>query len=189
MRSLSIPERAWRASAVMLNSYYIDSSCVMLAGRSRRTNWTRARFELGRASILVLVVLVLLPLLPTSHVAACQPDFRLTVSPSSVTVKAGSSLKLYPPTNGLTVTSLCGLTGTINVGEKPPFVTNAPVVVPTRYDLPVSPTAPTSSTILTVSTNLNTPKGTYTLTIGGKDIQGGPAYGLSHSVTLTVTVT
>lgn len=142
-----------------------------------------------RASILVLVVAVLLPLVPTSSVAACQSDFKLTVVPTSVTVKAGSSLKLYPPTNGLTVTSLCGLTGTINVGEKPPFVSNGPVVVPTRYDLPVSPTAPTSSTLLTVSTNMNTPRRTYTLTIGGKDIQGGPGYGLSHSVALMVTVT
>lgn len=149
---------------------------------------TRAYFDLGRASILVLLLGALMPLLTASPVAACQQDFKLTVSPTSVTVKAGSSLKLYPPAHGLTVTGLCGLTGTINVGEKPPFPNNGPVVVPTRYDLPVSPTSPTSSTVLTVSTNANTPLGTYTLTIGGKDIQGGSAYGLTHSVTLTVTV-
>ena len=137
---------------------------------------------------MALLVAAAVPLFATSHVAACQPDFRLTVSPTSVTVKAGSTLKLYPPTNGLTVTSLCGLSGTINVGERPPFVNNAPVVVPTRYDLAVSPTSPSSSTILTISTTSNTPQGTYTLTIGGKDVQGS-SYGLSHSVTLTVIVT
>ncbi|HEV2390008.1 MAG TPA: hypothetical protein VGS04_04710 [Nitrososphaerales archaeon] len=89
----------------------------------------------------------------------------------------------------MTVTGMCGLTGSINVGEKGPIASNAPVVVPTRYDLPVSPTAPTSSTILTVSTNMNTPQGTYTLTISGTDVQGGPGHGITHTTTLTVTVT
>jgi hypothetical protein len=143
-----------------------------------------------KAYVLLLLLVALMPLLAINPAAATQQDFKLTVSPNSVTLKAGSSLHLYPSSGqGLFVTSLNGLTGTINVGEKGPFVKNAPIVVPTRYDIWVSSTSPTSSTVLTVSTTTSTPKGTYTLTITGTDITGGSNSRLTHTVTLTVTVT
>ena len=145
----------------------------------------------GHFLLLLIVALVaLMPLLAINPAAASQQDFKLSIFPNSVTLKSGSSLHLYPSSGqGLFVTSLNGLAGTINVGEKGPFVKNAPIVVPTRYDIWVSSTSPTSSTMLTVSTTSSTPTGTYILTITGTDITSGSNYHLTHTATLTVTVT
>jgi hypothetical protein len=140
----------------------------------------------ARLLLLFLGLLSVTQVLPMYPVAACNPDFTLTFSQTSLTVQAGSSVG-----GRVTVTSVCGLTGTINVlvllynGGISPTVKNGPTVTFRNYDLYISPTRPSLSTIVTISTTKSTPSFTYTITITGKDITNG----LTHTVTFTLTVT
>jgi subtilisin family serine protease len=99
-----------------------------------------------------------------------QPDFTITASPSSRTVKRGSST-----TYTITVKPLNGFTGTVNLSVSgnpantttsltPAFVTNS------------------GSSTLKVSTQNNTVKGSYTLTITGT------SGSLTHQSTVKITV-
>jgi hypothetical protein len=114
-----------------------------------------------------------------------SPGFTMSVSPPSATLQAGSSERLT-----LTVTSENGFAGTVFSGFSgvSPEESDGPVFVLKRYDIPVSPTAPTATSILTASTSASTPPGIYTVTITGKDVTGGPQHGLTSSTTFTLTV-
>jgi hypothetical protein len=129
--------------------------------------------------LLLLGLLAVTQVLPMYPVAACNPDFTLTVSPNSSTVQKGSSERLT-----LTVTSVCGLDATVSVGWYSSSPSNGPLLIFARYDIHVSPTAPLGTTRITVGTT-NTASGTYTITTTGKGIQN---IHTSHSTTFTITV-
>jgi hypothetical protein len=132
-------------------------------------------------------------------VAQCQPDFSFRISSTSVTIASGQSVLV-----GFGMTSVCGLAGTINVGVRgispQPTTTctkvkgqdvctsNGPIVHQCCYDFPL-PANGSSGNHITFSATSATLKTTYTITIRGEDISGGCCYGLSHSATLTLTVT
>src|SRR5438034_5695116 len=85
----------------------------------------------GRLLLLLLGILSVTQVIPTSPpVAACSPDFTLTVSPASSTVQQGSSERLT-----MTVTSVCGLTSTVSVGWYSTSPSNGPRLTFARYDI------------------------------------------------------
>ncbi len=139
------------------------------------------RYILGVAA----VVLVGWGVMDGGPASATNTSFALSVSPASTTIQAGSSKRLI-----LAVTSEQGMAGSINVGVKSisPSVSNGPRFSLSRYDIPVSPTIPTSTAWLTAFTTTGTPAGTYTVTISGIDVSGGPQHGLTNSTTFTLTV-
>lgn len=106
----------------------------------------------------------------TVNPVGAQPDFSLSASPTSRTVRHGSST-----TYTLTVTALNGFTGTVSF-----TVTN----LPSRSNASFSPSSVTGSgsSTLTISTNRKTPTGTRTLTVTGT------SGSLSHPTTVTLTV-
>ena len=125
-------------------------------------------------------------MMSAAPVFATQAGFALSVSPASATIQAGSSKRFT-----LTVTSEQGFAGTVHVGvtSVSPSESKGPTFGLSRYDIWVSPTMPTSTARLTAFTTTGTPAGTYTITVTGKDITGGPQYGLTNSTTFTLTVT
>ncbi len=131
----------------------------------------------GPLLLLLLGILSVTQVIPTSPVAACSPDYTLTVSPASSTVQQGSSERLT-----MTVTGVCGLTSAVSVGWYSSSPSNGPILTFARYDI-----HPTGTTRITVGTT-GIAKGTYTITATGKGIQF-PIVGVSHSTTFTITVT
>jgi hypothetical protein len=102
------------------------------------------------------------------------PDFSISASPSSRSVRRGSST-----TYTTTVTALNGFAGTVSLS-----VTGCPSSAsctfnPTSATLPPSP----ANSTLTVSTGRKTPTGGYTLTITGTSGT------LHHSTNVSLTVT
>jgi hypothetical protein len=102
------------------------------------------------------------------------PDFSISASPSSRSIKRGSNT-----TYSTTVTALNGFAGTVNL-----TVTGCPAssscrLIPTSVTLPPSP----ASSTLSVGTSKKTPAGTYTLTITGN------SGALQHSTSVSLTVT
>lgn len=104
------------------------------------------------------------------------PDYGMTVSPTSKTVKAGFSALFYT----ITITSQGGFAGTVNftVSGLPSGATSTPSPVT------VSPSTPSNFTLMSVKTSTTTPPGTYTLTITGN----GGGITKSRNVTLIVTL-
>jgi hypothetical protein len=104
---------------------------------------------------------------------------------------------------GFGMTSLCGFSGTINVGvrgispqpgtvctghgSKQTCTTNGPIAHQCCYDFPL-PAGGSTGNHITFSATTDTIKTTYTITIRGENIQGGCCYGLTHSATLMLTV-
>ena len=130
--------------------------------------------------------------------ASCQPDFGFGVAPTSATITVGQTVDL-----GFKMTSLCGLAGTINVGYRVspvPTITctkagkqqvctsNGPASHQCCYDFPLPAGASTGGRI-TFGATSSTLKRTYTITVTGEDITGGCCYGITHSATVTLTVT
>src|SRR3989442_992230 len=102
-----------------------------------------------------------------------SPDFTITLSPSSQTVRKGSTT-----TFAIQVTGTNGFNNTVNL-----FATIAPV---TRHGPAISlpsPVGPYSTSTLTVSTTRSTQPGTYTITVTAT------SGSLTHNSTVTVTVT
>jgi hypothetical protein len=97
------------------------------------------------------------------------PDFSLSASPTSQTVARGSST-----TYAITINELNGFTGPVSLSASG---------LPSRSSATFSPNPATTSSMLTVSTSHNTPRGAYTLTIAGTSA------GTSHTITVTFQVT
>jgi hypothetical protein len=115
----------------------------------------------------------------------CQPDFSLTLSPTSATITSGQSVKV-----SVELASICGLAGTINVGIhniSPPPQGNGFTINQPRYDIPLDANS-TAVAYITLGATQQTLKTTYTITIQGKDISGGCCYGLTHSAAFVLTV-
>jgi uncharacterized membrane protein len=123
-------------------------------------------------------------LLVTLAITRPPPDFNISASPTSATLKPGSS-----QTVTITLRSLYNFTGTVNLAAS---------VVPADTAASLSPVEPTASTspasvsvagngsassTLSVSASLLTTPGNYTVTI--KADSGT----LSHSATVSITVT
>ncbi len=118
-------------------------------------------------------------------IAQCQPDFSLSVTPSSASIPAGSSQRYQ-----IALTSVCGLAGTINVGTtriKPADNGNGPRPHQTLYDIPLTANG-TSGVPVTFSTSSATLRTTYTITITAKDISGGCCYGVTHTAIVSLIV-
>jgi hypothetical protein len=94
----------------------------------------------------------------TLTVVASSPDFSISASPTSQSIKHGSSAKYTA-----TLRSLNGFAGTVSLS-----VTGCPPLSTCTFN-PASLTLPPSpaSSILTIATNKKTNQGTYTLTLTG----------------------
>jgi hypothetical protein len=102
------------------------------------------------------------------------PDFSISASPSSRSIRRGSNT-----TYTTTVTALNGFAGTVNLS-----VTGCPAsstcrLIPTSVTLPPSP----ASSTLSIGTSKKTPTGTFALTITGASGT------LQHSTSVSLTVT
>jgi hypothetical protein len=102
------------------------------------------------------------------------PDFSLSASPSSRSIKRGSNT-----TYTTTVTALNGFSGTVNLSVTGCPTNGTCIMVPTSVTLPPSPATST----LSVGTSKKTPTGTYTLTVNGT------SGALHHSTSVSLTVT
>lgn len=122
-------------------------------------------------------------LLVTLAITSPPPDFNISASPTSATLRPGSSR-----TFTMTVRSLYNFTGTVNLAAS---------VAPGDTTATLSPVEPTATlspnsvsvaangsaiSILSVSTSLLTTPGTYSVTINASSGT------LSHSATVTITV-
>ncbi len=105
------------------------------------------------------------------------PDFSITASPASISIRAGSSA-----TFTVTVTSIGGLTGPVSLGS---------TISPTLRKTPTGSLSPPSVSLvsggsatstLTVSTNRPTSPGTYTITVTGN------TGSITHTVSVTLVV-
>jgi hypothetical protein len=106
-------------------------------------------------------------------VAGSPPDFTITANPYSQSLKRGSSTTFTITIKGTNnFNSTVNLTATIS-----PLVTRGPTA-----SLP-SIVGPYSTSTMTVSTQHNTPVGSYTITVTAT------SGSLSHTVSVTVTVT
>jgi len=143
------------------------------------------------AAGLVLSVAEVIPAYPlTTYGTKSQgngADFTFTVSPTSETAQVGGSSVGF----AIKVTSTGGLQGTINVGIRgvSPTFSKELTYTQTRYDIWISPTSPIGTAFISFTAAKGAAATTYTITITGKDITGGCCYGLSHSVTVILTVT
>jgi len=102
-----------------------------------------------------------------------SPDFTITASPSSRTIKQGEATEYT-----VTLTALAGFSSSVDLS-----VSGLPSDATSSFDPdPLTPTTSGVQSILTVSTTFGTPTGTSTLTISGT---GG---GKTHTKTVTLTV-
>jgi hypothetical protein len=105
--------------------------------------------------------------------SGATPNFTITATPTSQTVKRGSSASFT-----ITIRGINGFNGTVTLySTVSPLVGNGPTI-----SLPSS-VGPYSNSTLTVSTTHHTNVGTYTITITAT------SGSITHSVTITVTVT
>ncbi|PWU24355.1 MAG: hypothetical protein C5B48_06830 [Candidatus Rokuibacteriota bacterium] len=150
--------------------------------RVTRSLWPRRRFMAAAAVVLIVAGALAAS---RSYASTSSSDFELTVTPSSAKVAEGSSTRYT-----LAVTSRGGFAGTVHVGivSVSPATTNGPTFHLSRYEIWVSPTAPTGTAVIAASTTSITPATTYTVTVRGKDITGGSNYGLTHSTSFTLSV-
>jgi hypothetical protein len=105
----------------------------------------------------------------TASVTVVQPDFSLSASPTSRSIKHGQSTSY-----SVTTTRLNGFAGTVSF-------TASGLPAGATYAFSPSSTSGTSAT-LSVSTSGNSPKGTYILTISGTS--GSLAYSITVSLTI-----
>jgi subtilase family serine protease len=106
----------------------------------------------------------------TLTVQVTNPDFSISASPTSLTIRSGSS-----GTSTITVNSLNGFTGTVSLSS------TAPSGLTATFN-PTSITSGTSTLKITVPSTIRS--GTYTVTVTGTGNSGS----LIHSATVTVTV-
>jgi hypothetical protein len=101
------------------------------------------------------------------------PNFTITATPTSQTIKRGSSAIFT-----ITITGTNGFNGTVHLATTiSPVVKNGPTI-----SLP-STVGPESNSTLTVSTAHSTPIGTYTITVTAT------SGSITHTVTISIIVT
>jgi len=102
-------------------------------------------------------------------VQVTSPDFSISSSPASLTIRSGSR-----GTSTITITALNGFTGTVTLSAS----------APTGLAASLNPTSISTSgkSTLTITVSSNTRTGTYTITVTGKSGT------LSHTTTVRVTV-
>ncbi|HEX9429277.1 MAG TPA: PKD domain-containing protein [Candidatus Bathyarchaeia archaeon] len=116
--------------------------------------------------------------LASKNINILSPDFQLTANPASLSISKTSSGVFT-----ITVSSLNGFTGTVNLSATIlPLVKHPPTLSPI-VSVTLTSANPTGTTTLTVSTNRSTNAGTYTVTITGTS---GTT---THSISATVTAT
>ena len=108
-----------------------------------------------------------------------SPDFSIGANPSALTIVIGSS-----GTSTITLTSLNGLSGTVNLGAT---ISSSGLVIvwPTTSVSPSGVTLTANGTVtstVTVSTSVLTTPGTYTVTVTGT------SGSITHSTTIAVVV-
>ncbi len=108
-----------------------------------------------------------------------SPDFSIGANPSALTIVIGSS-----GTSTITLTSLNGLSGTVNLGAT---ISSSGLVIvwPTTSVSPSGVTLTangTATSTVTVSTSVLTTPGTYTVTVTGT------SGSITHSTTIAVVV-
>ncbi len=117
--------------------------------------------------------------------AACSPGFALSLTPARATITSGQSVRVT-----MELTSLCGLSGTIDVGianiSPPPGASNGFTIYQSRYDVPLAANG-AASAYVTLGATPATLKTTYTLTIQAKDVSGC-CRGAQQSATFALTV-
>jgi hypothetical protein len=101
-------------------------------------------------------------------------DCAISASPSSLTITSGSSA-----TSTITVASLNGFTGTVNLSANSSPAGLSVSMNPSSITLSSGSSA---ASTLTVSTQSSTPSGTYIITVNGS------SGSLSHSTTISLTV-
>jgi len=102
-----------------------------------------------------------------------SPDFTITASPPSRTIKQGETTEYT-----VTLTALAGFSSSVDLS-----VSGLPSDATSSFDPdPLTPTTSGAQSILTVTTTFGTPTGTSTLTISGT---GGAK---THTKTVTLTV-
>src|SRR5712692_1180810 len=106
--------------------------------------------------------------------AAPTPDFTMASNPSSMTFLQGSS-----GTATITVTSINGFSGPVNLAATVSPAGPTPSLSPTSV---MVPSATSATSTLTVSTTSSTSSGTYTVTVKGT------SGSTSHTTTITVVV-
>jgi hypothetical protein len=131
--------------------------------------------------LFVLSTFQVLPVFDNAN-ASCKTTVTLTVSPTTATVQAGSSVSF-----GIGASANCGYTGTINVfAGISPTVKNEPTLHFATYDLCCGG----GSTTLTVGTGTGTKTMTYTITVTAHTITcplcSTNSISTSTAVTLTV---
>ncbi|HEY6325675.1 MAG TPA: hypothetical protein VIW73_04040 [Candidatus Cybelea sp.] len=118
--------------------------------------------------------------------ADCQPDFALTLNPTSATIASGQSVRV-----SVQFASICSLAGSINFGihssSPQPRGGDGYTLRQPRYDIPLDANS-TAVGYITLGATPSTLKTTWALTIQGKDVSGGCCYGLTHSAVFALTV-
>jgi hypothetical protein len=114
--------------------------------------------------------------------SAPVPDFRLTTSPSFLTIPTGSVGLV-----NITLTSISGFTGNVTLsGSVIPTVSGGPVAVITRTSVFISPNV-TGASLLEIVTNSATPTGFYNYTVTG--MSGSVSHQIFGSFTVTSSTT
>jgi hypothetical protein len=121
----------------------------------------------------------------TSIIGNAQQCFTLTLSPTSATITAGQSVKV-----AVQLASK-GLVGTVNVAinniSPQPQGGDGFTIYQPRYDIWLDKGS-TAVAYITLGATPSTLKTTWTITIQGKVITGGPCDGETQSATFLLTV-
>jgi subtilase family serine protease len=108
----------------------------------------------------------------TVTVKVTTPDYSLTATPTSLTVRQGAI-----GTSKIAVNPLNGYTGTVTLSAR----TNSPRIT---FSFSINPVAAGNTATLIVTVPASTARGTYTVTVTGLDTSG-----LTHQTTFTLFVT
>jgi hypothetical protein len=135
---------------------------------STLTVTTGASTPLGTYSLTITGTSGSLTHTTTVSIVVSTPDFTLTPSPTSRTVTQGS-----PTTYGVTINPINGFSGPVSLS-----VSGLPVAAVGSF----SPNPATTLSTLSVTTDVTSPAGTYTLTVTGT------SGSLTHTTTVTLVV-
>ena len=117
--------------------------------------------------------------------ATCKAGLALVLTPTHATITAGQNVRVTAE-----LTSICGLTGTIDVGIRsispPPSGNNGFTFTQSRYDVPLGANG-SAGAYITFGATAATLKTIYTVTVAGEDISGC-CHGLEQTEDFALTV-